>query len=79
MNKVYCKNCKYFTGGFCEFPEYCNYPDNLNLGESKIKDTHKEKGYIYHYLIQESLPNKINEKNDCKWYKRKWYIFWVKK
>jgi hypothetical protein len=61
--KVYCKNCKYYCGPIFENP--CG---KYWIIKSK-----------YTGEITKTEWNDNNNKNgDCKYYKRKWWKFWIK-
>lgn len=73
--KVYCKRCKWLKnwnmGTYlgAQYPHYelrCDHPDNYR----KAPDTSLEKGGL---VLKKSCFT-INEKNNCGWYKRKWYL-----
>ena len=84
-NKVYCKNCEHFDN----FTRVCNV---LSTRNSTITEPYmNHKGYVVHamkdidlkdYNIWElgllSFSCLFNKKYNCKYYKRKWYKFWVK-
>jgi hypothetical protein len=69
--KVYCKNCKYFddwyTYGFVERIITCSSPQN-----SLIKHIWEEP--IIEYKMKPFIRNKDN---NCPYYRRIWYKFWV--
>jgi hypothetical protein len=65
MNKkVYCINCKY---------SYIPLKDCFRIVDEVIIDTpiKRKKKTIFGDI-------KTNENNDCAFYKRKWYKFWIK-
>lgn len=71
MNKVYCKNCKWFclddeSGIFSYAPTrlYCEFPKN-------------PKNHITGYRGVRNCPD--NKEFNCKNYQRKWWKFWLKK
>ncbi len=78
--KVYCKNCKYFS---YQIDNYYAYDPDKKPYCNRVKRIIK---YADSYLE----PRKVrkiyggfdcktqNENNDCKIYKRKWYKFWVR-
>lgn len=66
--KIYCKNCKYFYWGEMAYSATCEAPQNLI-----VKDC-----YASQYFKNEKTPGEINENNDCKFYKKEWYLFWKK-
>jgi len=59
-NKVYCKNCRYYSTFINteSLREKCQYKDNF-----KEIDT-----YYDRELVLISIPREINQNNDCKWY-----------
>ena len=71
MKKIYCKNCRYFKFVYRKFYGYkekCYAPKNLDLVENHYSP------YKRHFR----KPELINMSNDCRWYKKKWWKFWVK-
>ena len=67
--KVYCNNCKYIWDGseyYCE--DRCHHPTNM---ERVDKPTHW-------YMCSIKSLEILNESNNCEWYKRKWWKFWIK-
>ena len=66
MSKVYCNNCK-FMGPFdiCD----CRAPENNQPVDCWA--FHKKREPIV-------MPQLLNRNNDCKLYKRIWWMFWVK-
>lgn len=74
MRKVYCKNCKwseergYFDYGRKHWDWFCKLKDKITIDciGDRITD------------FRESFCEKVNEKFDCKHYKRKWWKFWIK-
>jgi hypothetical protein len=72
MYRIYCKNCKYFFKGEPgHLPAQCsgifkNIKDDVT--GLQYKDLNYEE--IYNYNIN-------NRNNNCKYYIRKWYKFWV--
>jgi len=77
-SKVYCCNCKYFTEGHMDYDlfamsrSYCNSLTGL-VKINPIYGAYNER--INLGVSDKSYPNK---KGNCKFYKRKWYKFWVK-
>jgi len=66
MNKVYCDNCKWGKDNSPLYKnQYCNYV------LFKMKDYRGEQ-------TKRSTINYLNKDNDCPYYKRKWWKFWVK-
>lgn len=75
----FCKNCKYYyyisccsNGFFMSLPfgtnrDICNHPGNLVAKHDSIDC----------WLERKESALTLNSKNDCSWYKRKWYKFWV--
>jgi len=67
VKKVYCRNCKwYFVGGYMRTHIQCWNPENCIDSYKAPKDR----------LL--NTPMEINKENECPYYKRKWYKFWVK-
>ncbi len=81
MKKVYCKNCKYFWAyrertrcrDYVYTDYYCDPKETIKYDGSgiivRISDMNKKN------LIK---INKPDEKRECKYYKRKWWKFWIK-
>lgn len=69
--KVYCSNCKYFEYGWFE-PDKCLCPKNIEVKEEDWYDKRKR------YKSYNFTPSKLNGDNYCKYYRRKWYKFWIK-
>lgn len=66
--KIYCKNCKWDRdfSAYNKFQKkYCNYI---------IKNI----GYYRGEQRRLSTVEYLNKNNDCPFYKRKWWKFWVK-
>lgn len=63
MDKVYCSNCKYYSS-FLNVDD-CNAPENIRDSYSKSDSGRRDK------------PWWINCTNNCKYYKRSWWRFWV--
>ncbi len=63
MKKVYCCNCKWYEDWIiqCKHPMNFTYKDHF-FGISKER---------------KSSPAIMNQKNNCEFYKRKWWKFWV--
>lgn len=67
--KVYCKNCRYFKRSLILLiEEHCEAPKNIELSRD----------YYSPFKEGKLLPETINSNNKCKFYKRKWWKFWVK-
>ena len=63
--KVYCINCKY-----CDIQDACSY-----------QSYYKRVDYPLLFIYTKTYTNlifKLNRNNACKYYKRKWWKFWVK-
>ena len=77
--KVYCKNCKYYEpSSFLEFIGYISDDCNAPTGKiitNYITGDYKER--VNKSSFQKGYPNNAKT-NGCKYYKRKWYKFWVK-
>ncbi len=79
MKKVKCKNCKYYsaltrtTSGIEEVrvTKYCDPNRTMKVYGGWIART----AYKIKDLIECAEPNK---EIDCKYYKRKWWKFWIK-
>ena len=74
MNKIYCKNCKYFRQrGRSAYHRW-----DKDFPFCKV---HKKKVHTFGKIKTEygGFPNIMNENNDCKNYKRKWWKFWLRK
>jgi len=75
MNKLYCKNCKWKNlwrkGCWCSI---INYPDKDSFCTKNGCITMKQAGGTK-FFYEDDHPNKSG---DCKYYKKKWYKFWVK-
>ena len=69
MKKVYCKNCKFYTDNHYTDEQECLHKSNI-----EIEDNHDERCYL-----QKEEPSSKNYDNKCKYYKRKWWYFWIKK
>jgi len=67
LPKVYCKNCKWL--GWTDM-SYRGYYCRKRIGQ---KDSPIRR---YSLLINDF--EKQNEDNDCKFYQRSWYKFWIK-
>jgi len=66
MKKVYCKNC-IWNKRFLEPKELCQYPN--------IKFFNKKTDVV---PLNIALKIELNEKDNCSYYSRKWWKFWVK-
>ena len=65
--KVYCWNCKYYR---YEDDAFGGYDDcKFKLGEADNS--------FQHYDITIGDPQAQNHNNECSYYKRKWWKFWV--
>lgn len=60
--KVYCKNCKWFIDTSYSYDWHYCIGTSYNGYRKAIKPAGKEE---------------LNYNGDCKYYKRKWYKFWV--
>jgi len=65
VSKVYCNNCKYM-GPFtiCD----CRHPENNQPSDCWAFHSKRE---------VKVLPQILNRNNDCKLYKRIWWMFWI--
>ena len=63
MKEVYCKNCEFEHGYLV-----C-YWDAIQLLREEIMDAKKD--------AEIEKKEYLNERNNCKYYKRKWWKFWV--
>ena len=72
--KVYCKNCKNFIEYACSetgYTRYCNILTTINYEYSPV--------YGRLRRIQSIQDNfNLNKNFNCKYYKRKWWKFWIK-
>lgn len=66
--KVYCDNCKYLYRDVYTRSWACLAPENIEKKDTPI--------CIYDKIRK--TPMQLNSKNKCKFYKRKWYKFWIK-
>jgi len=77
-NKVYCCNCRYFVqatiGDYCAWSDYCRAPTGRIINDYIIGE-YKER--INLPVHSEDYPNNRNT-SGCKYYKRKWWKFWIK-
>jgi hypothetical protein len=71
--KVYCKNCKYlehwtsqWEGAFSE--DRCSHYKNITVKHCAMTS----------YESYDRDIEEINLLNDCNWYERKWWKFWIK-
>jgi hypothetical protein len=76
QREVYCVNCRYYVLSTIEDETrfYCNAPTGKIINDH-IKGKYKER--IFKAIDDEGYPNN-RETGDCKYYKREWYMFWVK-
>jgi len=75
-NKVYCYNCRYFDSIIIN--DYCTW--NCYAPTGKIINDYivgKYKERINLPVYSEKYPNNRNT-SGCKYYKRKWWKFWIK-
>jgi len=76
-HKVYCCNCRYFVlatiDDYCAWSDYCNAPTGKIINDY-IVGKYKER--INKTVYDKDYPNN-RETNGCKYYKRKWWKFWV--
>ena len=75
---VYCKDCKYFTDISFSRGERCWNVNNCKIIEGSISYTHKEKTYTPPRIYFKEDPDNLNVTNNCRYYKRKWWKFWIK-
>jgi len=73
--KVYCEDCKWyfcFATDTADMSE-CNHPKNMIIVD--------ESNYKYEWIHKKSkdVPWKLNKNNNCKYYQRKWWKFWIEK
>ena len=71
MEKVYCKNCKFYI----LLRDYFGNKDCPECKLTREKEVTFEKVKIVYGLS----PSVKNEKNDCPDYQHKWWKFWVKR
>lgn len=67
MEKVYCKNCK--LEWHWEDTWVCKRKVKFKNQAAGVEGTTKLGG-VY--------CKEVNANNDCPYYKRKWYLFWIK-
>jgi len=67
MNKVFCGNCKYYV------PMTCNYGGDYC--DKKIGSHYEAYGEEFDRIID---YKEANAENNCKHYKRIWWLFWNK-
>ena len=74
MKKVYCKNCKYYRRETLTGNPYCGASKKYGkMLHSKDNFLEKSKSFREVWFADE-----INKNNDCPYYKRKWWKFWIK-
>ena len=72
--KVYCMNCKYSISMY-KRGKYSESDFSHYICEKKIIHRY----YTEHYkAIKYMNVEKLNKNGDCKYYKRKWWYFWVR-
>ena len=71
MREVFCENCKFIHEYYNGTPD-CHHPSNIEILTRKNAITKN----IVKLTIREISQK--NKDNDCIYYKRKWYAFWVK-
>lgn len=69
MKKVYCENCKYYK------PIYEPLSGFL-IGTKCKKNATTEHTPVFEYKVYGDCEE-LNENNNCPYYKRKWWKFWV--
>ncbi len=69
----YCKNCKYFKKIYHPIEGFEIKVRCLSPWNKVVKDNWRTR---YSEFIQS--PRSLNKKNDCKNYKEKGWIFWIK-
>ena len=81
-NKVFCKDCKWFSDGECRVALDCpifveTTPDYVNGGR-KFK-RHKNLDLYSKYFRLNSFAKccSANENGECPFYRRKWWKFWA--
>jgi len=77
MNKVYCCHCKYFVRAIDDYVannDYCKAPTGKIIVDY-IDGDYKER--IRLDVNDKNYPNK-RDTNGCRYYKRKWWKFWIK-
>jgi hypothetical protein len=62
---IFCKNCKYRD----VYGHACGHPNNIKTYQD----------YNDSYTLYDRRIETINGQNDCKWFKRVWWMFWLKK
>jgi len=71
MRKVYCKNCKFVE----KWRLYCEPWIWFGV---RVDDHHSPRHLLGRKNIGRFERAKQNEKNNCPYYKKKWWKFWVK-
>ena len=81
MKKVYCINCKFDKSGFGVEYDFCK----PYLGKLTKKTVIVDDFYEEYHVIKSTEPEPksqcmsvINKENDCIYYQRKWWRFWLK-
>lgn len=65
---VYCNNCRYHGIDEYSTEGWCNAPANKKLIHTPLGK----------YWSEISTPYKLNQHNNCPYYIRKWWKWWVK-
>ena len=77
-NKVYCKNCKWFVTTW----RSCHHPDFKTPREARTKEHSQADGLPYNEKIEFfgilGDYKEYNRNNNCPYYQRKWWKFWLK-
>lgn len=70
---VYCKNCKYYS-------ELLHSTESFIIGEVCNAKMNIENVFNYKEMdiIFKFKPDKLNRDNNCEFYKKSWYKFWIK-
>ena len=72
--KVYCRNCKWYQDKVIK---------NINLFTSEVgwfcfHPKNCKDSFSSPNSITIKYPGELNKNNKCKYYKRKWWIFWIR-
>ena len=68
---VYCTNCTYWSKWYPDSKEkFCTCPENIVENITPLRNTEVLRDKYFH--------DSSNEMNNCMWYKRKLFKFWVK-
>ena len=75
--KVFCENCNWYLyihgDRLMGDSDHCKAPENV---DRNMRYNYRHK---WRPSINDKTPEYLNKANDCKWYHREWWKFWVKK